>query len=334
VVSSACGLESLNRKSQKHLKGQQLMLAKPSGQKGTLSNAIIAEEHSLPSTTSPVEVQKGWAIGIYTGDSPLRLSSPSGIQNPVLSYKDVSDARAVFLADPFIVIEEGVWHMFFEVMNGESDKGEIALATSPDGLHWEYRQIVLKEPFHLSYPHVFRWEGDYYMTPETLSANSVCLYKADLFPARWSRIRTIVSLRGADPSVFRFNGMWWMFVCAPVTKSDTLRLYYSPDLMGAWQEHPCSPIIEGDACIARPAGRVTFWDGRLIRFTQDCQTHYGAQVRAFEITRLTPTSYSEKETEVSPVLCAATDGWNSFGMHHVDPHLTNDGIWIACVDGR
>lgn len=299
-----------------------------------LSKGLIAESRSPQSTTPHEAARRSWAIGIYTGDSPLRLSAPPGIRNPVISYKDISDARASFVADPFIVIEKGIWHMFFEVMNDDSDRGEIGLSVSSDGLRWEYRQIVLKEPFHLSYPCVFKWEDDYYMIPETLAANSIRLYKADHFPTRWSYVRTLVPVRCADPSVFRFNTMWWMFACAPVQKSDTLRLYYSYHLMGPWQEHPGSPVVEGDARIARPGGRVTLYDGRLIRFTQDCHTLYGARVRAFEITDLTPTLYGEKEAEVSPVLFAATEGWNSQGMHHVDPHLTAEGVWVACVDGR
>jgi hypothetical protein len=310
------------------------MLVKSPGGHDALSNGTISESQGLRSIPPAVEVRQSWAIGIYTGDSPLRLSSPGDIRNPVLSYKDVSDARANFVADPFIVIEKGVWYMFFEVMNEESDKGEIGFAVSRDGLRWEYRQIALKEPFHLSYPYVFKWEDEYYMIPETLAAKSVRLYKADSFPTHWSCIGTLISVRCADPSIVRFNGMWWMFACTPVAKSDTLCLYYSNHLMGLWQEHPCSPIVEGDARIARPAGRVTLWDGKLIRFAQDCHTRYGAQVRAFEVTRLTLTSYSEKEAEVSPVLVAATEGWNSQGMHHVDPHLTTEGRWIACVDGR
>lgn len=55
-----------------------------------------------------------------------------------------------------MVCQDGRWYMFFEVMNQDSDRGEIGLALSDDGIHWEYSQIVLVEPFHLSYPHVFR----------------------------------------------------------------------------------------------------------------------------------------------------------------------------------
>ena len=73
--------------------------------------------------------------------------------------------------------------------------------------------------------------------------------------------------------------------------------------------------------------------GKIVRFAQDCVTRYGNHVRAFEITELTPSHYSEKEHDNSPVLKASGQGWNELGMHHVDPHLLSARNWIACVDG-
>ena len=233
-----------------------------------------------------------------------------------------------------MVCQDGRWYLFFEVLNQDSDRGEIGLALSDDGIHWEYSRIVLVEPFHLSYPHVFQWHDDYYMTPETLGAGCVSLYRATRFPTDWTRIAPILPVKYADPTIFRADGLFWMFGCVPVGNSDTLRLYYAADLMTSWQEHPKSPIVEGDARIARPAGRVTLWDDRRIRFAQDCHTRYGDRVRAFEILELTPTAYREREVEESPVLCATTgQGWNRQRMHHMDPHPMTDGRWIACVDG-
>src|SRR4029079_16116502 len=98
------------------------MLIKQSGRQNALSNEAISEGRSLQPTTPSEEMPRRWAIGIYTGDSPLRLSSPIGIRNPVLTYEDISDARASFVADPFIAIEKGIWYMFFEIMNEQSDK--------------------------------------------------------------------------------------------------------------------------------------------------------------------------------------------------------------------
>ena len=46
-----------------------------------------------------------------------------------------------------MVCQDGRWYLFFEVMNQDSDRGEIGLALSDDGIHWEYSRIVLVEPF-------------------------------------------------------------------------------------------------------------------------------------------------------------------------------------------
>ncbi len=84
--------------------------------------------------------------------------------------------------------------------------------------------------------------------------------------------------------------------------------------MDPWTEHPESPIIIGDANIARPGGRVIILDHRIVRYTQDDDPTYGNQVRAFEITELTTTSYEEKEVPESPILEASGNGWNAEGM--------------------
>ena len=95
-----------------------------------------------------------------------------------------------------------------------------------------------------------------------------------------------------------------------------------------------SDIVEVDARRARPAGRLIHTAGRLIRYAQDCVPSYGGQVRAFEITTLTSTTYVEREHPRSPILTATGSGWNTSGMHHVDPHLLPEGRWLACVDGH
>ena len=274
-----------------------------------------------------------WSIGIYGGSSPFVLSPQPEIINPVLSHEDVSDVPAAFVADPFMLKVDGRWYMFFEVLNSRSGKGEIGLAVSHDGLSWDYRQIVLDESFHLSYPYVFAWRGEYYMIPETLQPGAVRLYQGDPFPDRWALKQTLVEGDFADPSIFRFHDRWWLFACTTPYQHDTLRLYFADRLLGPWVEHPRSPIVEGNARIARPGGRVLVFDDRIVRFTQDCYPTYGSQVRAFEISILTPTDYREQEAMESPILKGSGTGWNRFGMHNVDLHRLGKRRWLACVDG-
>ncbi len=220
-----------------------------------------------------------WSIGIYSGKSPFDLN-PFPACNPVLTRDDVHDVPAAFVADPFMISLDGVWYMFFEVMNRRTNKGEIGLATSRDGLVWEYQRIVLREAFHLSYPYVFEWKGDYYMIPETLSVGTVSLYRAQTFPTCWSYLGPLIKGRCADPSVFRFDNRWWMFACLTPYEHDRLSFYQAEELMGPWREHPASPLVENNKHNARPAGRVIVLDDAAIRFSQDCIPKYSTTARS------------------------------------------------------
>jgi hypothetical protein len=223
--------------------------------------------------------------------------------------------------------------MFFEVMNRESGKGEIAFAASRDVVTWRYCERVLVEPFHLSYPYVFRYDGEFFMMPETLGRQAISLYRAARFPFEWTLETTLIDCTAADPSLFRFDGKWWMFACARPRQYDRLSLYFAPRLTGPWREHPRSPLTRGNKSISRPAGRVLIQNGCVTRFAQDCSATYGASVRAFDISEITEESYSEQEHHLSPILRPTGAGWNRDRMHHIDPVRVADSLWVACVDG-
>lgn len=272
-----------------------------------------------------------WSIGIYTGDSIFSLHPPPNIANPVLTAKDVTDVSAEIIADPFMVHHDSKWYMFFEVWNAATNHADIALAVSDDGLNWKYEQVVLDECFHLSYPYVFEWKKEFYMVPDCSLTGSVRLYRAVSFPTKWLVERTLLYGKYVDTSLFRFNGMWWLFTSEP--SCDVLHLFYADELTGPWVKHVRSPVVRKNANIARPGGRVLVLDGHIVRFAQDCVPVYGSQVRAFEITELSTTNYAEREMPTSPILKGNGAGWNAKGMHHLDPHKAEGKGWIACVDG-
>jgi hypothetical protein len=281
------------------------------------------------------EVDRGmafWSIGIFSGSSLSDLRPSPQAQNPVLSARDVTDVHAQFVADPFMIKVQDTWHMFFEVMNFQTGKGDIGLAASRDGLHWEYRQIVLSEPFHLSYPYVFCVGGEYFMIPESYEANSMRLYRADPFPLKWSYVGTLLEGRWVDTSIFFFEGRWWIFSNPAFPINQILELFYADAVTGPWHRHPMSPLISGNNRIARGGGRVIVLNNRPVRFTQDCFPFYGTSVRAFEVSLLTTSDYEESELPFSPLLMAGQERWRRDGMHHIDPHFV-DGEWLACVDG-
>ncbi len=280
-----------------------------------------------------------WSIGLYKGSSPFTLEPVP--DNPIIQAQDITGLEAGFVADPFMLQHQGEWFLFFEILpatdalqqNPKHENGTIGLAKSSDGVLWEYQGIILEEPWHLSYPHVFETGGEHYMIPETLGANHVTLYKALSFPDKWMRANNLLSGQHADATPFFYDDKWWMFTCPAPDRHDTLDLYYAEDLSGPWCAHPANPIIKNNPRQARPAGRVINWENKLFRFAQDCFPRYGTQVRAFEITELSPKTYAETEHPQSPILRPTGHGWNGRNMHHIDLHRLDQGNWIACVDG-
>jgi hypothetical protein len=276
-----------------------------------------------------------WSIAIYTGTSPLDINPISEDNKPALTSQDVKDVRADFVADPFMIQKGGEWYMFFEVLNHDTQRGQIAFATSKDGLQWTYRNIILDEPFHLSYPYVFEWEDEHYMIPETHQARAVRLYKARNFPYQWEFVRNLIKdIELADASPVYYDHHWWLFAGAGQNwHSSELRLYHSKDLQGPWIEHPKSPIIHENSHISRPAGRILNQGGKIYRLAQNCKPLYGQSVTAFEILKMTKTHYQENVILRKPIVQASGNAWNSNGMHHMDAHQIEKNLWRACVDG-
>lgn len=297
---------------------------------GFWAGLAVARDRGLPFF---IIRQSPWSIGIYEGSSPFKFSPAKGMKNPVLRAEDVTDVSAEFVVDPFLVREGEAWYLFFEVMNRRTSQGDIGLATSSDGLHWTYQKIVLDEPFHLSYPYVFKWQDGYYLIPESAAANAVRLYKAERFPDRWVFAGTLLEGKDySDPAIVRFSDYWWLFV-TPQWDQDALHLFFAKELTGPWLEHPKSPVVQGDAHHARPGGRFIVHEGRVIRYAQDTVPVYGHQVHAFEILELTPTAYREQPSSENPVVKSGGAGWKVTRMHHVSPQLVGGGRWIAAVDG-
>jgi hypothetical protein len=292
-------------------------------------------QHRLPRLALPgLKRVRQWSIGIYTGASPFALRPSAHVANPVLTARDVSDVRARYVADPFMLRKASAWHMFFEVAE-ENGRGKIGYARSDDGQRWVYGGIVLEEPFHLSYPYVLVLDREVYVVPESGAAGDVRLYRANPFPNRWVLVETLLSgAPYADSSLVHYRDKWWMFTVSDPGHNDSLRLYWADRIEGPWTEHPSSPVVVSNSHWARPGGRVFEYAGRLFRYAQDDAPWYGLQVWGLEITELTTRTYAERLVQDTPVLQRRRFGWNSLGMHHVDPHPLGEHRWLACVDGH
>ena len=296
---------------------------------GFMGGMVVGIKRGVPFVTQ----REQWTIGIYRSNSPFHFNELQGLINPLFKAEDVTDVSAKFVADPFLIKEKETWNLFFEVYDNNTKQGDLAVATSNNTWVWNYEKVIIDEPFHLSYPYVFKSEDTYYLIPESFEANSIRLYKADEFPTRWSYVKTLVEGRDyVDNSIVFYNNKWWLF--SSVTNNDTLYLHYADSLTGPWKEHPQSPIVAGNVHKSRPSGRLLIYDGRLYRFTMDIDPPVGThQVMVYEITAITPTSYAEKLAQEAPIVKASGSGWNGQAMHQLDPVQVDENSWIASVDG-
>lgn len=271
-----------------------------------------------------------------TESQPLNAKPDPDALNPVLTSGHVTDVNAEFIADPFMFVEDGEWDMFFEVFAG---RGRIAHANSDDrGKTWRYNQIVVERQFHISFPQVFKWKGEYYMTTEEESPVRR-LYRATEFPTEWEEVDRLYNVTHfgsgnvTDHALFRWNNKWWS-----ITGGDSnTYLFYANSLVdGDWSAHEKNPVVENRPTAARPAGRPIVWDDNVLVFYQDVKQYYGHRVRAYRITDLSPSAFADHEVDASPVLEPTEEGgsWNSHRMHHYEPWYLGDGEgWRIAVDG-
>ena len=301
--------------------------------------------------SKPASLPQGADVaGLYDGDTapeypttaerPPARFVPSDHVSPVLTAADVTDfGRTDCVADPFLfVTEAGDWHMFFEVYTHNRDPtAAIAHAVSDDGYDWTYDRVVLETDEHLSYPYVFTWRGDHYMVPDRWAKERgpapVTLYRAESFPHEWTPVADLVrpATSRHDFSPFRWEGRWW----ALIGDGTDLYAYYSDGLETPdWTPHEGNPVARNRPRAARPGGRPVVFDDHILAFYQDCERRYGERVRAFEITELTPTAYTDTERPHSPALEPPGGlGWNSGAMHQIDPWYDGEG-WHCVVDGN
>lgn len=232
-----------------------------------------------------------WMVVLREGEAAIdphaaRMHASKAIQAP----------QGVCWADPCLVDDSGRRLLFVEELAGRKAGGAIACVELDNG---EARRLglVLKEPVHLSYPQVFQWQDEWYLTVESSQARRVSLYRATAFPLGWQRIEDLVtSWACVDPTLHYHDGHWYLFAnvaeCGNSTW-DELFLFVADQLTGPYRPHPANPIVS-DVRRARPAGRLFHYGQSLIRPSQDCAGGYGAGLVFNEVLELSPERYRER----------------------------------------
>ncbi|MFM0737517.1 hypothetical protein PQQ51_09780 [Paraburkholderia xenovorans] len=265
-----------------------------------------------------------WALAAMSSNdyTASRQSDDTSRDETETPWRKLGGRPDRFYADPFLWLDQsGRYHLFFEDFPYDEGRGVIShvqIDASTRRMIGEPR-VVLKRPYHLSYPYVFEYEGEVFMIPETSENRTVEVYRANAFPSGWELHRILLTdVIAADTTLHVEDGNWWMWTSLArdgEPNYDELSVYYADSPFGPWTPHPMNPVISDCRC-ARMAGKV-FRDrnNRLVRPAQDCEKDYGASLRFCEITELTRTTYRE-HVIFSWTAPRAYDGvhtWNAAG---------------------
>jgi hypothetical protein len=233
-------------------------------------------------------------------------------------------ARGWSWADPFPVEAGGDYEVFLEVYDHATRRGAIGVSRlSRDGV-FEPPVTVLDAPYHLSYPFVFQWRGQWFMMPESSNAARIEVFAARRFPFDWT-LETVMfsSMRAVDSTLVEVEGRWWLFTNQwphpQVRNSDELYAYHGPTPFGPWTPHRRNPI-KSDARSARSAGRFIWRGNTLFRPAQDGSRRYGSAISIARIDELAPDRF--RETVVSRIEPGWRHGLSGTHTLNVCPGLT------------
>lgn len=194
-------------------------------------NIIVSEQTSFP---KDFDISSSKTIRCLHSDSNTLRFHPTIIK-----------------ADPFLFVNNGTLFLFYEEQT-YWNPGVIKMTCTKDLVQWTRPMTVLEESCHLSYPFIFRYQGNIYMIPETSKLNEIRLYKSNNDLTCFSFVKTLVSgmpTNGshsdyADSSLFvKDNKLFLFTTTTSQDKQNELRLYIADDIYDQFREHVKSPLI-------------------------------------------------------------------------------------------
>lgn len=257
----------------------------------------------------------------YNYDTPLKCFSDKHIIRTKYNY-------SCGYADPFLITKDDELYCFYENIIYDGS-GIIRGKKTKDLKNWEELDIVLQEPFHLSYPYTFKYNGDYYMIPETGNENAVYVYKALNFPYNWTRIDTLLQgYKFLDNSLIEKDDSWYLFTTIRTKDGkDHFACYESDCIFGEYL--PCCENIKSDSLYIRNGGNVFEYNGKYYRPAQYSKDYYGQYLGMLRIDSLSLDTY--KESFIKDIQNKEND-WCSKGGHHFNMVEYNNHTIVA-MDG-
>lgn len=214
------------------------------------------------------------------------------------NFKKLVPSKDRAIADPFVLRNDDAYYIFAEEIDRTTNKGHLSVLVMDAQGKVGPPTTIIDRPYHLSYPHVFEHDGQYYLVPESSAEQTIQLYRCTEFPYQWEfQMNLMENIKAVDTTLLYHRNKWWLFanvVENPGASSyDELFLFHAETLFTtSWTAHALNPVIS-DVRRARPAGRIFLKGDTLFRPSQNNAKRYGHGFQLNEIKTLSEHDYEE-----------------------------------------
>lgn len=233
-----------------------------------------------------------WDIAYGTFSDSILKDGLTGIKINIIKnhYKNK------WFADPFILEENEHYIQFLvEEFDYSIGRGRIArLNVRKKDNRIVECSIILDLPTHLSFPVIYRIDGEVYVHPENSASGASFIYLYDRVAEKLVNPKLVVNEPIVDAVIRKEGDKYRMFATrVPEINGCTLHEYSSKSLFGIYQ-HVAEETYEKNT--ARMAGMfLQLSSGEIIRPAQDCFRGYGKAIVMYDghkqLLKIEPTNY-------------------------------------------
>lgn len=211
-----------------------------------------------------------------------------------------------YFADPFVWQDERGTFVFAEEYEYAKDAGRLVVLELDSELAVKSHRPLTFEgtsaqiTCHASFPFIFKYNGQFFMLPETSARRTIDLYRCIEWPVKWGLHRRLAhQIDAADTTIASQNGKNWLITSVRSDKGQRHLEVYGVDLSegGGLLPHPVNThqLFKDDRHgTGRSAGYLAVQpDGSLVRLMQSSTDHYGQGSAFRSIVKLDDAGFQE-----------------------------------------
>jgi hypothetical protein len=272
-------------------------------------------------------LSENWNIGFINADVKEALNGDSFD----ISWLD-HGYHDRFFADPFILeADDQNIVVLVEEFYYPDCKGRIAkLTVNRKNFSLIKNETILELDTHLSFPAIFRRDNKIWLYPENSATRKLVLYQFDVMNNKLIPVSTLSVEPLTDAVITERFGKPYLFTTKlPDDSGSILSIYTAEQWDGDYVQLQTIGFAEK---IARNAGGIFEFDGKILRPAQDCNNGYGKglvfQVLNHENGKFSFTEYKR----FYPTSKKYNSGLHTFNLSETQDLIAVDGYSLPSIN--